>query len=90
MTAAVNFDFRPLTADHLPLLRKWLREPHVAEYWQEPQDEAEFCDEYLNMLTARDVRPYIVYVDEVPVGHIQDYQACLILRIRRADLRGAR
>jgi RimJ/RimL family protein N-acetyltransferase len=72
------FDFRKLTADHLALLRSWLNKPHVAEYWQEPQDEAEFRDKYLNMLTARDVRAYIVYVDDVPIGYIQDYQACLV------------
>jgi RimJ/RimL family protein N-acetyltransferase len=78
MTRQINFHFRRLTADDLPLLRRWLEEPHVAEYWQEPRDEAEFRDKYLNMLTARDVRPYIVFLDEVPVGYVQDYQARLV------------
>jgi RimJ/RimL family protein N-acetyltransferase len=78
MTEQVNLDFRRLTEDDLPLLRRWLKEPHVAEYWQEPQDEAEFRDKYLNVLTARDVRAHIVYIDDVPIGYIQDYQACLV------------
>jgi RimJ/RimL family protein N-acetyltransferase len=74
----IRFDFRPFTADHLPLLQRWLKEPHVAEYWQEPQDEAELRDKYLNILAARDVRPYVVYIDGVPIGYIQDYQASLV------------
>lgn len=33
----MNISFQPLTSDHFPLLRKWLKEPHVAEFWQEPE-----------------------------------------------------
>src|ERR1700730_18115112 len=78
ITEPMNFHFRRLTADHLPLLRRWFKEPHVAEFWQEPEDEAEFRDKYLSMLTARDVRSYIAYIDDVPIGYIQDYQACRV------------
>lgn len=29
------FHFEPLKSHHLPLLHKWMQEPHVAEWWGE-------------------------------------------------------
>ena len=67
--------FLPLVRDHLPLLRQWLREPHVAEFWQEPADEVEFRDKYLQKLQDRGVRPYLICLDAQPIGYIQCYEA---------------
>lgn len=71
----MKISFQPLTSDHIPLLRKWLREPHVAEFWQEPQDEEEFRKKFLHELQERNVRSYIIDFDDQPVGYIQDYEA---------------
>jgi RimJ/RimL family protein N-acetyltransferase len=74
----LEFQFRPLNEDHIPMLRKWLKEPHVAEFWQEPEDETEFKQKYLGKLQERNVRPYIFYFQGKPIGYIQDYEAALV------------
>jgi aminoglycoside 6'-N-acetyltransferase len=33
------YRFRPLTADDLPLLERWLAEPHTRRWWGAPADE---------------------------------------------------
>jgi aminoglycoside 6'-N-acetyltransferase len=70
----LEIDFTPLTAEHIPLLREWLKRPHVAEFWQEPEGETEFRDKYLSKLQERSVKPFIILVDGRPVGFIQSYE----------------
>lgn len=67
--------FRPLAAEDLPLLRSWLREPHVAEYWQEPEDEEEFREKFLKSLPRRGVSAFVIEVDGRAIGYIQEYEA---------------
>ena len=31
--------FRPMTAADLPLVRRWLAEPHVARWWGDPAEQ---------------------------------------------------
>ena len=69
--------FVPLTADHLPLLARWLDEPHMRQWWGEPEEELRLIRD---MVEGRDsTRPFIIEVDGEPVGYIQywhigDYQ----------------
>lgn len=70
--------FRKLKAEDIPLLRQWFKEPHVAEFWEEPTSETELRDKYLRQLKARDVRSYIIYLGSEPIGYIQEYEACLL------------
>lgn len=67
--------FKPLKEEHLPILRKWLKEPHVAEFWQETEDENEFREKFLNALPKRGVSPFIIILDATPIGYIQHYEA---------------
>ncbi|CAN5677537.1 GNAT family N-acetyltransferase [soil metagenome] len=61
--------FRPLTDGDYPLLRGWLAEPHVREWWGEPEEELGFIR---NMVEGRDTtRPFIIEVDGAPVGYMQ-------------------
>lgn len=30
------YGFRPMTAADLPMIRRWLEVPHVAEWWRDP------------------------------------------------------
>lgn len=75
---SIEISFRSLTEDHIPLLRKWLKEPHVKEFWQETENEEELREKFLVKLPERGVRPYVVYFDDQPIGYIQDYEACLV------------
>ncbi|TIM18779.1 MAG: GNAT family N-acetyltransferase, partial [Mesorhizobium sp.] len=34
-----RYDFRPVTEADLPMIAAWLAEPHVAEWWDDPETE---------------------------------------------------
>lgn len=61
--------FVPVGHDHLPLLERWLRAPHMREWWGDPDIELGYIRD---MLEGRDTtRPFIFFVDGQPVGYIQ-------------------
>ena len=64
--------FVPFAAEHAPLMFDWLRRPHVAEWWSEPPSVEEIVDEYVH---GSEVEPYIVQLDDRPIGFIQSYVA---------------
>ena len=33
------YQFRPMTADDLPLIKRWLAAPHVSEWWGDPDQQ---------------------------------------------------
>jgi aminoglycoside 6'-N-acetyltransferase len=64
-----DYQFHPMTADDLPLMRRWLETPHVAEWWGEPETELGYIRE---MIEGRDsTRPFVFTVDGEPTGYIQ-------------------
>lgn len=67
--------FVAVEEEHISVLRKWLKEPHVAEFWQETDDEEKFREKFLNKLQDRGVSPFIIYIGRKPVGYIQSYEA---------------
>ena len=36
---APDYVFRPMTSADLPLIRRWLAEPHVAQWWGDPAEQ---------------------------------------------------
>ena len=70
--------FLPLQEKHIPLLRAWLKEPHVAEFWQETENEEEFRQKFLSKLPERGVSPFVIAIDSKPIGYIQYYDACKV------------
>jgi aminoglycoside 6'-N-acetyltransferase len=38
-SSASRYRFRPMSADDLPLLRRWLAMPHVAEWWGDADEQ---------------------------------------------------
>jgi aminoglycoside 6'-N-acetyltransferase len=68
---AGTLDFRAMTAEDLPLLRRWLEMPHVREWWGEPETE---LGHIRDMIEGRDTtRPFVFSVDGEPVGYIQHW-----------------
>ncbi len=61
------YHFRAATLDDLPLLDTWLHQPHVREWWGEPEpfDAADLADPRLAVM--------IVELDATPIGYMQDY-----------------
>jgi RimJ/RimL family protein N-acetyltransferase len=61
--------FAPVQPQHYALLQKWLAEPHVREWWGDPDTELDYIRD---MVEGRDTtRPYLVTVQGEPVGYIQ-------------------
>jgi aminoglycoside 6'-N-acetyltransferase len=71
------YQFRPMTAEDLPLMWRWLESPHMREWWGEPETELGYIRD---MIEGRDTtRPFIFSADGEPLGYIQywfigDYQ----------------
>ena len=60
------YRFRPVTPDDLDMLRSWRREPHVAAWWSEEDDENDYrADPRVDMR--------IVEADGRPFAFMQDY-----------------
>jgi RimJ/RimL family protein N-acetyltransferase len=56
-------EFRPLTAADLALVASWLRQPHVAEWWDGP------------IVLDPGVRQFLAVLEGEPIGYAQSYQA---------------
>ena len=69
MTAA-SYAFQPMTADDMPVVQRWLAEPHVAEWWHDPET-LEFVGSDLD---HPDLAQFIVSADGRPFAYLQCYQ----------------
>ncbi len=56
----MNIAFKPLGEADFKLL-KWLEEPHVKDWWDKD--------------IIKSINAYIIYIDEIPIGYIQLYNA---------------
>jgi RimJ/RimL family protein N-acetyltransferase len=66
---AASYDFHPMSADDLPLMRRWLEMPHIREWWGEPETE---LGHVRDMIDGRDTtRPFIFSLDGEATGYIQ-------------------
>ncbi len=66
--------FRPLAADDVRMLHRWLARPHVSEWWGEPESLAAVEADYVPMLSPTSTtRGYVALLDSEPVGFIQSY-----------------
>jgi len=65
-----------VTEDDLPLLERWLMEPHVREWWDDhPGEPYPDPSEYRDVLAGEDPsEQFIIHADERPVGFIQVYK----------------
>ncbi|MBB4066901.1 GNAT family N-acetyltransferase [Gellertiella hungarica] len=64
-----RIEFKPVTRGDLPLLLEWFKEPHMQEWWGEPDEELAMVRD---MVEGRDsTRPFLIQLDGQPVGYIQ-------------------
>ncbi len=67
--------FRPLERGDFPLLQKWLAEPHVSMWWNDPFDLASIEAKYEPRIDGREpVYVFIILHDATPIGWIQWYR----------------
>jgi aminoglycoside 6'-N-acetyltransferase len=65
------YQFRPMSAGDLPLVREWLCVPHVKEWWGDPDEQFGLVSGDMNE-PAMD--QYIVEHDGAPLGYLQCYR----------------
>jgi len=66
-----EYQFRPMSAEDLPLVRDWLARPHVRNWWGDPDEQFGLISEDMNH-PAMD--QYIVSAGEKPFGYLQCYR----------------
>jgi aminoglycoside 6'-N-acetyltransferase len=66
-----GYTFHPLIADDLPLVRRWLATPHVAEWWGNPEEQHKLVTGDLDE-PAMD--QFIVARDTMPFAYLQCYK----------------
>ncbi|HHY7015564.1 TPA: GNAT family N-acetyltransferase [Legionella pneumophila] len=70
-----NFSFKPLQENDLKLLCKWLDKPHVKEWWDDGLNQEEIKEKYRQRIGDKTVVPFIVYLEDNPIGFIKYYHA---------------
>ena len=68
--AAPRYDFRSVTVDDLPMLARWLAEPHLAEWWGDPEESVAEIREAMDSV---ETEPLIVELGGRPIAYIQSY-----------------
>ncbi|HFL2713442.1 TPA: GNAT family N-acetyltransferase [Legionella pneumophila] len=74
-TISSKFTFKPLSQCDLNLLCQWFSKPHVSEWWQDNLSSEEIKDKYGKRIGDPVVCPFIVYLNDKPIGFIQYYWA---------------
>ncbi|HET9902938.1 MAG TPA: GNAT family N-acetyltransferase [Xanthobacteraceae bacterium] len=64
------YAFRPLTSADLPQMRRWLAQPHVAEWWGEPEAQVRLVADDLREPA---MKQFIVALGERAFAYIQCY-----------------
>src|SRR4029453_18391337 len=70
LVMALPYVFRPMTAGDLPLVRPWLAEPHVVQWWGDTHEQFELVS---GDLEVEAMDQFIVAIDDRPFGYIQCY-----------------
>lgn len=68
--AGTRYDFRSVEDEDLALLESWLRQPHVSEWWGDPDQG---LAEIRQAMDDVGVEPLIVELDGRPVAYLQSY-----------------
>jgi aminoglycoside 6'-N-acetyltransferase len=65
------YDFRAVTEADLPMLKAWLAEPHVQEWWDDGPEAS--LAEIREAMESVETEPLIVEIDGRPIAYIQSY-----------------
>jgi aminoglycoside 6'-N-acetyltransferase len=67
---ASPYHFRPMSTEDLPMVRRWLETPHVAQWWHNPDEQFALVSEDLDH-PAMD--QFIVAAHDRPFAYLQCY-----------------
>jgi aminoglycoside 6'-N-acetyltransferase len=68
--ASADYEFVPMSAADLPLIRRWLETPHVSEWWHDPAEQFELVS---GDLDHPDMAQFIVASNQRPFAYLQCY-----------------
>jgi len=68
-----QFTFQPLKEKDIQLLFHWFAQPHVAQWWPTPKKEEKFFEHFLPRIRSKNTLPFLVLLNNVPLGYIQYY-----------------
>lgn len=68
--AKPRYEFRPVTRRDLPMISGWLAEPHLVEWWGDPETSLAEIGENIDSVS---VEALIVELDGTPIGYLQSY-----------------
>jgi aminoglycoside 6'-N-acetyltransferase len=64
------YEFRPMSVDDLPLVQRWLAEPHVVRWWGKPNEQFDLVSADLD---EQAMNQFIVTCERRPFGYLQCY-----------------
>jgi aminoglycoside 6'-N-acetyltransferase len=64
------YEFCPMTAADLPMIHRWLNEPHVVQWWGEPAAQFDLVS---GDLADPAVEQFIIMKNEMPFAYLQCY-----------------
>ena len=67
-----DYAFRPVTPLDLPTMARWLRRPHVAEWWSDPEEQIETLRRNFE---KREFDALVMLLNGRPLGYLQVYDA---------------
>ena len=67
---ASDYVFRPMTTCDLPLVRRWLAEPHVVQWWGNTLEQFELVS---GDLEVEAMEQFVVAINDCPFGYLQCY-----------------
>lgn len=70
-----NITFKPLEEKDMRLFFTWVKKPHIAQWWKSDTYEKFFEKYHPKMASQNFVFPFIMYINEKPIGYIQYYLA---------------
>jgi RimJ/RimL family protein N-acetyltransferase len=71
----MTVEFRPMTAEDLPLMHEWLQREHVRRWWTRYETLDDVTEHYLPAIEDRDATDlYFIVLDGALAGFIQTYQ----------------
>lgn len=65
-----SYTFRAVEDDDLPLIGRWLAEPHVAKWWGDRDEELAAIRDHIDSIS---VEPLIVELNGKPIAYLQSY-----------------
>lgn len=78
-----TYKFRPLENEDLPMFYRWVKQPHIAKWWLSDSYEAFAATYQPDIQIKNTVHPFIMYLDQKPIGYAHYYDTDKWMRSRR-------